>query len=64
MSRPKCVRIMHLPVSWFRRGNRRAKLTQFPSELGIGPCQKNCEKFEAKVYTDHTLTSELVLIET
>jgi hypothetical protein len=40
-------------------------LTQFPSELGIGPVKKKkkCEKFEAKVYTDTTLALELVSVE-
>jgi hypothetical protein len=42
--------------------SRCLKSIQFPREIGIAPVKKKttCEKFEAKVYTDHTLTRELV----
>ena len=61
--RQKCTRILHLPVSWLCLRLRYVSSMQFSSETGIAPVKKktNCEKIEAKVYTDHTLTRELVL---
>ena len=61
-SRLKCTRMLHLPWSLLEPRWRNVKLIQLHSETGISPVKKNDpSKFEAKMYTDHTLTRKLVV---